>query len=538
MAASLPAVRHTALAAGLALTLAAGPVAAQGPAGLTALAVPSKVAAAAYGPNPAATCPTYGVTGTVIDDLGREAARRNQAAPATDGRLCAMATILLDWKSDEPPPLDALLFLARGLGLVAPPLQVVLTTFETDDPRDIARALAGGLLDTAAKAGAPQIGLASKRAGKRMTRVVLLAQDPSVELAPLPRTLPLGGAATFQGTLLGGWERPAVVVSDAQGSMKEWPAQAGKDFKAELRCGDRPGQIVVVLRGEKDGQERRLANVPVRCGGEPPASFELVEKAWPADPAAQARLVLEQVNAERAAAGLTPLAWDDEVARVALSLAEDLADEQLKGTSSGVPVMDRLIKVGQGSPLVLQNPGQAATARRAAEAFLESPVHRANLMNPEITNGGVGVVIRQGANGQPTAFVTELFTRVLPELDPAKVRAEVRAGLMERRAAAKATALAMDATLDEVAQRYAEAMAAAGGNVSDAESEKLTGAVARKYKEINLVPGAKADPMEFAAEPTLLGKSGKGLGVGAARGKHPVLGKNAVYVVVITATKR
>ena len=44
--------------------------------------------------------------------------------------------------------------------------------------------------------------------------------------------------------------------------------------------------------------------------------------------------------------------------------------------------------------------------------------------------------------------------------------------------------------------------------------------------------------MAFAAEPSLLGKAGKGMGVGAARGKHPVIGKNAVYVVVITATKR
>lgn len=536
MAASLPAVRLAALAAGLAL--AAGPVAAQGPAGLTSLAVPPKVAAAAYGPNPAATCPTYGVTGTVIDDLGREAARRNQSAPAADGRLCAMATILLDWKSDEPPPLGALLFLARGLGLVAPPLQVVLTTFDTDDPRDIARALAAGLLETSAKAGAARMGFASKRAGKKSTRVVLLAQDQSVELAPLARALPLGGAATFQGTLLGGWEKPAVVVSDAQGNMKESPAQAGKDFKAELQCGDRPGRIVVVLRGEKDGQERRLATVPVACGGEPPASLQLEERPWPADPAAQARLVLEQVNVERAAAGLPALAWDDEVARVALSLAEDLADEQLKGTGPGVPVMDRLIKVGQGSPLVLQNPGQAGSARRAAEGFLESPVHRANLMNREITTGGVGVALRTGPDGQPAAYLVELFTQVLAPLDPVKVRTDVRAGLAQRRAEAKASPVTSDPFLEEVAQRYAEALAAAGGELSSARSEELTQPVARKYKEINLVPGAKADPMVFAAEPSLLGKSGKGLGVGAARGAHPVLGKNAVFVVVITATKR
>lgn len=520
------------LAAGLVL-LPAPPAAAQ-----ASLTIPAKVAAASFGPNEAAACPTYGVAGTVLEDLAREAGKRGVAAPPTDGRLCALATILLDWKTDDLPPAAAVLALSRGLGMVTSPQQLVLTTFETEDPREMSRALAAGLLETTSRAVAPGMGFASKRLGKKSTRAVLLASDAAFQHAPLPRSLPLGGAATFKGTLLGGWQKALVVVSDARGVMKEYPAAAGDAFSADLACGDRPGRMVVQLRAEKDGHARRLATIPVACGVELPATVSLVEEAWPDDPAVQARRIFDRIGAERAAAGLPPLAWSDAVAGVAVAISEDLADESVKGSSSGVSVTDRLAKADQASPLVVQNPGQSATARLAAEAFLESPVHRANLMNPEINTAGVGVVLRKGADGQPTAFVTELFTRVLPELDPAKVRAEVRAGLLERRAAAKASPVASDPTLEDVAQRYAEAMAAAGGSLSDAESEKLTGPVARKYKEINLVPGAKADPMEFAAEPSLLGKSGKGLGVGAARGKHPVLGKNAVYVVVITATKR
>jgi len=520
------------LAAGL-LLLPAGPAAAQ-----AALTVPAKVAAASFGPNEAAACPTYGVAGTVLDGIAREAGKRGVAAPPADGRLCALATILLDWKSDDLPPAAALLAVARGLGLTNPPQQLVLTTFDTEDPREMARALAGGLLETTGRSASPAIGFASKRLAKGSTRAVLLASDAAFQHAPLPRTLPPGGTASFKGTLLGGWQKAVVVVSDARGVMKEYPAPAGDTFSADLACGDRPGRVVLVLRAEKDGQERRLATIPVGCGEALPTTVPIAEEAWPDDAAVQARRIFERIGAERASAGLPPLAWSDAVAGVAVALSQDLADEHANGTSSGVSVTDRLGKVDQGSPLVLQNPGQAATAKRASEAFLESPVHRANLMNPEINTGGVGVVIRKGADGQPMAFVTQLFTRVLPELDPVKVRADVRATLLERRAAAKAAALAPDPALEEVAQRYADALAAAGGNLSDADAEKLFSAVTRKYKEINLVSGAKADPLEFAADPSLLGKSGKALGAGAARGRHPVLGKNAVYVVVLTATKR
>ncbi len=531
--------RTAVMAALLAVLLAAGPAGAQGAKGLTALTIPAKVVAAEFGPNPALTCPTYGVAGTVADGLVRAAKDRGQAGPAADGRLCAAAAVLLAWKSDEVPAPDVLLFVARGVGLLNTPQQVLLTTLETEDPRDIARGLAGPVLDGAAKAVAPRYGLATKRLAKNSTRVVLLVQDTPYELAPLPRHLPLNGTATLSGTLLGDLEKPSLMVSDVRGKLLE-PAQApGKAFRAELRCGDRPGRIQVELRAELGGQPRKLAGIPVACGGEPPpATLSLEEQAWPSDPAAQGRLILAQVNAERTAAGLVAVAWDDAVAAVAQELTVDLANEQLKGAAPGPGVMDRLVKVGKGSPQVLQNPGQSFSARRAAAGFLESPVHRANLMNADMSEGGVGVIEQVGPDGKPVAFITELFLQVLPPLDPAKVRGEVRAGLMQRRAEAKAAAAASDPVLEDAAQAYAVALAAADGNLSDARSEELTQQVARKYKGISLVPGAKADPMDFAAEPTLLGKAGKGLGVGTAQGKHPVLGKNAIYVVVIIATRR
>ena len=527
-----------ALVAVLAVAVA-GPVAAQGPKGLTEFTLPQKAVAKAYGQNPGLTCPDYGVAGTVIDSLARDAREAGRTSPPTDGRLCALANVLLGWKSDEVPPSDALLFLMRGVGFLSPPQQVLLATVETEDPRDIARGLASSLLDASAKGTAPRYGLATKRLARNSTRVVMLLLDAPYDLAPLPRQLPPGGTATLSGTLLGGYEKPELVVSDALGKLSEPPQAPGKAFSAQLRCGDRPGRIQVELRATLDGQLRKLAGIPVACGGAPlPTTLSLEEQPWPADPAAQAKLIFDGINAERTAAGLAPLAWEPALAGVAQDLTVDLAREQLGGAGSGVKVTDRLAKVEMGSPLVLQNPGMSTSARRAAEGSLENPIHRANLMNPDVNAGGVGVVIQPGPDGKPLAFINELFIQVLPALDPVKVRADVQAGLMQRRAEAKVTPVTPDPVLEQVAQAYAEALAAGGGELGEAKAEALTSGVARKYKEINLVAGAKPDPMAFAADASLLGKSGKGLGVGAARGKHPVIGKNAVFVVVITATKR
>lgn len=431
-----------------------------------------------------------------------------------------------------------LLFLARSVGLLNAPQLVLVTTIETEDPRDIAGGVASSILDAAAKGVAPRHGLATRRLARGKTRLVLLVQDTPYELVPLPRQLPPGGTATLSGKLLGAYQRPSVVVSDASGHASE-PAQGeGAEFKADLRCGDRPGQLRIELRATLDGQLRRLATIPVACGGPPPStSFPLEEQPWPADPAAQARLVFDQINAERAGAGIAPVAWEPTLAAVAQELTVDLADEQQKGAVPAHTVTERLAKVDMGSPLVLQNPGQSTSAKRVAEGFLDSPLHRANLMNPGVNSGAVGVVQRTGPDGKPLVFLTELLTSVLPPLDPVKVRQEVRAALVARRVASKVAPVTSDPYLEKAAQAYAEALAAAGGNLSDARSEELTQEVARRYKAINLVPGAKADPMDFASEPTLLGKVGKGLGVGAARGKHPVLGKSTVYIAVITATK-
>ncbi|HET6411003.1 MAG TPA: hypothetical protein VFG53_03005 [Anaeromyxobacter sp.] len=61
------------------------------------------------------------------------------------------------------------------------------------------------------------------------------------------------------------------------------------------------------------------------------------------------------------------------------------------------------------------------------------------------------------------------------------------------------------------------------------EASEITRGIRIAYKGIDLIDGAKANPLDFAEDQTALSPCTT-MGLGMTQGDHPVLGKNAVYV--------
>jgi len=255
------------------------------------------------------------------------------------------------------------------------------------------------------------------------------------------------------------------------------------------------------------------------------------------DIASDEKKLFELVNGERTAAGLSLLAWDDSVARVARDIAETQRDRSQKGSAKEIDVVERLKQADVSSPLVLQNPARARSAEDAHARFAASSAHRANYMNPSITHAGIGIVSGTDASGQPSLIVTELFVREPPPVDPQAVRGQLRSAIARRRSDARASALANDKALEDVAQRTATALADAKGSLPKAREDEILSPLRKVFRTVNVIGGAKADPLDFAEEPGIVA-SAKLLGIGVAQGAHPQLGKNATYVVVLTGTRR
>lgn len=248
--------------------------------------------------------------------------------------------------------------------------------------------------------------------------------------------------------------------------------------------------------------------------------------------------MLEALNAERTAVGIPALAWDDAVAGVARGISETIRDHVRSG-SYDIPgdVVERLKKVGVASPLVLQNPSQARTAEEALEQLLSSPGHRANVMNPDVNRAGVGIVPETSKEGASSVFVTQLFIKELPPLDPEVVRKKLRDAVERKRRDARRSPVTFDPTLDGVAEKYAQELAKAGGTLPPDRKAELTAPLHKGFKTVQVLSGARADPLDFAEEPEVV-SAGKFAGVGVAIGMHPTLGRNAVYAVIVVGSKR
>jgi uncharacterized protein YkwD len=499
---------------------------------------PKRAGAANYGPDPGLSCPKGGAVGVVSANLETQAKQARRPVPQADGRLCAMAETLLGW-TGEAPGEHVIGFLSSYFGLTAPVPSVLITTTETSDPTLIGARLVDPIAQFSQKAVQPHFGLAFQRlSGGRSeaSKLALVMQDVPVDVQPIPRRLTANSQATLRGQLVDGYENPKLFITDPTGRLESPSIPPGKEFQTEIRCADKPGTIRVEIRGELNGAETILANFPIACATEPPTSVALSKPVAVGDLPQQERKLFQLINDERTKAGLPALEWDDPVAGIARSISEQRRD-QLKGGGGAVTVniVERLKSEGIQSPVVLTNPAAARSPEEAQERFSASPVHRANFMSTEVTHVGVGATSATDTAGRPVTLYTELFVRELAPANVDEIREKLRAAMAQKRKDARAGALQNDKTLQEVAQKYADELAAAKGSLPRARQDELLKPLQSQYGPINVVAGAKADPLEFAEESIVVG-GGNLVGIGVALGLHPSLGKNAPYVVEIVSS--
>ncbi len=118
--------------------------------------------------------------------------------------------------------------------------------------------------------------------------------------------------------------------------------------------------------------------------------------AQPLVQGSSAQRLLELANADRAAHGLPPLAWDAALAHAALAHARQVGTSgQLEHQYAGeAPLLLRAANAGAHLSAVAENLLRGTPADLAAveQSWLHSPVHRANLLNPQFNLAGIAVV--------------------------------------------------------------------------------------------------------------------------------------------------
>jgi len=138
----------------------------------------------------------------------------------------------------------------------------------------------------------------------------------------------------------------------------------------------------------------------------------VTQNATAADEQAIERLIHEEVNEERAAAGLDRLSTDDDLQRVARNHSADMVADGYVGHESpdGVTPADRLAAAGcraggenvaqswidepvavDGETIVAED--EAAVAAHLVDRWMASPGHRENILRESFAESGVGVIV-------------------------------------------------------------------------------------------------------------------------------------------------
>ncbi|MFQ5966320.1 MAG: CvpA family protein [Acidimicrobiia bacterium] len=118
--------------------------------------------------------------------------------------------------------------------------------------------------------------------------------------------------------------------------------------------------------------------------------------------------IYERVNRSRIEAGLDPLQWTEGLAFVGEQYAWEMYTEGFFGHTSPTTgdVGDRVEAAGIPYVLVGENLALAPTAATVHEGLMSSEGHRANILEPDFTKVGIGVVA-----GPLGLMVVQVFTR-------------------------------------------------------------------------------------------------------------------------------
>ena len=123
--------------------------------------------------------------------------------------------------------------------------------------------------------------------------------------------------------------------------------------------------------------------------------------------------LLNAANRDRASAGLLPLQWDTALAAAARQHALRMAQmntlsHQFPGEA---PMQDRARQAGARFSLIAENVAEGPSVTGLHTQWMNSPPHRANLLDPELNSVGIAVV--QSGN---LFFAAEDFSAAVPAL--------------------------------------------------------------------------------------------------------------------------
>jgi uncharacterized protein YkwD len=263
---------------------------------------------------------------------------------------------------------------------------------------------------------------------------------------------------TFHGELAPGLSDAHSLLTDPRGKTSPvlLTMHDATHFTGRAQLGKAAGRYQLEVMADASDGPHVVANLAIFAGVPLPTA---PPKAGPTSGAPPALRMLELINQARAQTGLPPVTINAAVSRVADAHVRDMRDHDYFAHQANAEdtLPARLRAAGLGFTRASENLAAAPTTEEAHNSLMESPGHRRNILDRDVTQVGIGVA--QGRGSQPALmFVVDFIT-------PAEVSSPDRLGgqlltlVNDLRAAAHLTPVREERGLSAVALEHSQAMA-------------------------------------------------------------------------------
>jgi len=470
-------------------------------------------------------------TGIVERVLAR-LARAGSGAVERDGRLDRAAAIILEV---DRAGIDVGIQLVRqvtwwiGIPEAAPGMRLFMGPEDTERVDRVVEYLAS----LPAK-GDNLFGIAAEQIEGGI-KVAVVAAGGHVELEPVLRVVARNDDLAIAGRVSKPFDSGTVEITGPDGVAREVETTVkGRRFSCDFRP-DAAGRWQVEVVGKGPKGPHVLANFPVFVDAEPERKIEVVTYELESrDQATLEDLLFKAINASREAYGLEPLERSRSLDRVSRAYSEEMERtgkiDHVSEISGDLP--DRLKAGGVGQVTAQENLAKAHSAAEAHMGLMQSPGHRANILNPLAEEVGVGVALIEG-DVKPSVIVTQVFAVGPEEVDVDRVAEQVLAALDKARAAAGVPEVKRNRKLDRVAQQAAK--------LCFVGSEKMSAGLSRLDIDLQKLGfSAVATPVYFTNSPRTFGfdradthavdRQFSDVGIAVVQGKHPQYGEGIVCI--------
>jgi uncharacterized protein YkwD len=355
--------------------------------------------------------------------------------------------------------------------------------------------------------------------------IALVIGAVEASLDDFARSATPGSTLRLHGKVSERYERASVFLTNPEGGVQELPmAERAIDASVQLPS---VGQYRLELMGYGATGPVVLMNVPIQVGAPESEAVDAVETER-VDPtlsaeAAEATL-LTLLNQERSRRGLGAVEADAELRQIALAHSLDMAEHGYFGhvsPTTGSPddrVRRAHVRVSRAGECVALE----LTPARAHRGLLDSPAHRAAMLDPLYTHVGVGVAFVPDKVGQRRLNATLLFGRRAPKSEARQSAAALLEAIQAYRKAQKLGPVRADPVLTAVANAGSRVLARG----SATPQQVLAATQVEMQKQVNRTRVGRVvcrafleiiDRYQLSTVPLLQRPELAGLGVGVAQ---------------------